>query len=214
MLRRDDDRVEADRAQPVVLDGDLGLAVGAQVGDGAVLARGGQAAGQPVRERDRQRHQLGRLRAGEAEHHALVAGALRVEDVLGVTLAQLDGAVDALGDVGRLRADRDADAAGRAVEALLRRVVADPQDGLAHDARDVGVGLGGDLARDVHLAGGDQGLDRDPAARVLREQGVENAVADLVSDLVRVAFRDRLGGEQAACHGAPQICRIQRNAEV
>ena len=83
-----------------------------------------------------------------------------------------------------------------------------PQDGLAHDRRDVGVRLGGHLAGDVHLAGGDQRLDRDPAARVLREQGVEDAVADLVSDLVRVAFRDRLGGEQAACHGAPQVGRM------
>ena len=63
----------------VVLDGDLGLAVRAQVRDGAVLADLGQAAGQPVRQRDRQRHQLGRLVAGEAEHQALVAGALRVE---------------------------------------------------------------------------------------------------------------------------------------
>ena len=67
--------------QPVVLDGDLGLAVRAQVGNRAVLAHGRQAPGQPVRERDRQRHQLGRLAAREAEHHALVAGALRVERV-------------------------------------------------------------------------------------------------------------------------------------
>ena len=72
--------------------------------------------------------------------------------------------------------------------------------------RDVGVRLGGHLAGDVDLAGRDQGLDRDPAARVLRQQRVEDAVADLVSDLVRVALRDRLGGEQAACHGAPTGC--------
>ena len=39
------------------------------------------------------------------------------------------------------------------------------------------------------------------------EQRVEDAVADLVSDLVRVALGDRLGGEQAACHGAPSDVR-------
>jgi hypothetical protein len=45
--------------QPVVLDGHLGLAVGAQVRDGPVAPDRGEAAGQPVRQRDRQRHQLG-----------------------------------------------------------------------------------------------------------------------------------------------------------
>ena len=42
VLRGDDDGVEADGLVAVVLDGDLGLAVGAQVGDGAVLADLGQ----------------------------------------------------------------------------------------------------------------------------------------------------------------------------
>jgi hypothetical protein len=53
-----------------------------------------------------------------------------------------------------------------------------------------------------------------PMLRIVSRTMLENAVADLVSDLVRVAFRDRLGGEQAACHGAPQIRRIHRSAEV
>ena len=39
----------------------------------------GQPAGEPVGQRDRQRHELGGLVAGEAEHQALVAGALLVE---------------------------------------------------------------------------------------------------------------------------------------
>ena len=41
--------------------------------------------------------------------------------------------------------------------------------------------------------------------RVLREQRVQDAVADLVSDLVRVTLGDRLGGEKTACHGAPYV---------
>ena len=65
---------------------------------------------------------------------------------------------------------------------------------------DVDVAGGGDLAGDVHLAGGDEGLDGDPAARVLRQHGVEDRVADLVGDLVRVALGHRLGREEAAWH--------------
>ena len=64
--------------------------------------------------------------------------------------------------------------------------------------------VGGDLAGDVHLAGGDQRLDRDAAGRVVGEQRVEDRVADRVGDLVGVALGDRLGGEQATGHGAPR----------
>ena len=59
----------------LVLDGDLGLAVGPQVVQLAALADLGQPARHAVGQRDGQRHQLRRLAAGEAEHHALVAGA-------------------------------------------------------------------------------------------------------------------------------------------
>ena len=65
----------------VVLDGDLGLAVGAQVGQRAVLADLGEPARQPVRQRDRQRHQLRGVVDRVAEHQALVAGALGVQRV-------------------------------------------------------------------------------------------------------------------------------------
>ena len=80
----------------VVLDGDLGLAVGTQVGERAVLADLGQPLGEPVRDRDRQRHQLGGVVGGVAEHQALVAGALLVELVLGGADAGLVAVVDTL----------------------------------------------------------------------------------------------------------------------
>ena len=199
MLGRQDDGVEPDGLVAVVADGDLGLAVGAQVGDLAALADGGQALGQPVREVDRQRHQLGGVLAGVAEHQALVAGTLLVERV-DATGAVLVGRVDALGDVGALLADRDLDAAGGPVEALGGGVVADAEHGVADDLGDLDVGLGGDLTGHVDQAGGDHGLDGDAAARVLREHGVEDRVGDLVADLVRVTLGDGLGREQACRH--------------
>ncbi len=157
---------------------------------------------EPVRDRDRQRHQLGRVVAGVAEHQALVAGALLVERVDRLAGARLVAGVDALGDVAGLAADGDHDAAGVPVEALGRRVVADLEDPLAHLLLDVDVAAGGDLAGHDHQAGGEQGLDRDAAARVLLEHRVEHRVADLVSDLVRVTLGHGLGGEESSCHGA------------
>jgi hypothetical protein len=44
----------------------------------------------------------------------------------------------------------------------------------------------------MHQAGGHEGLDGDPTAGVLGEQGIEDGVADLVADLVRVPLGDGL----------------------
>ena len=94
------DGVEPDRGEAVVLDGDLGLTVGAQVVEHAALADLGEPARKPVSQRDRQRHQLGGVLDGVAEHQALVACALQVERVARALDAGLVGGVDTLGDVG------------------------------------------------------------------------------------------------------------------
>lgn len=206
VLGGDHDRVEADGLVAVVLDGDLGLAVGAQVRDRPVLADLGQAPREAVREVDRERHQLGRLVARVAEHQALVARALLVELVLVTLDTRLVGRVDALGDVGGLRADGHRHAAGGAVEALLRGVVTDLEDLLAHELRDRRVRLGRDLTGDVHEARGDERLHGDPGGRVLPQKCIENGVADLVSDLVGVTLGHGLRGEQATGHNAPCGC--------
>ena len=99
VLAGHDDGVETHRPPFGVLDGDLGLAVGPQVGNGAVLSHGGQPAREPVRKRDRQRHELRGLGARVAEHQALVTRALTVERVVRAVLALLVGVVDALGNV-------------------------------------------------------------------------------------------------------------------
>ena len=130
------------RSSLVVLDGDLGLAVGTQVGQRAVLAHLGEPLGEPVRDGDRQRHQLGGVVAGVAEHQALVAGTLPVQLVVGRADAGLVAVVDARGDVAGLAADRHLHAAGLAVEALVGGVVADLEDLLAHQLGDRGVGVG------------------------------------------------------------------------
>ncbi len=82
VLGREHDGVEPHRLVALVGDGDLGLAVGAQVGELVALAHLGEALRQPVGEVDRQRHQLGGVVARVAEHQALVAGALLVEWVV------------------------------------------------------------------------------------------------------------------------------------
>ena len=103
-----------------------------------------------VGQRDRQRHQLGRVVAGVAEHQALVAGAdlLALRGVL----------VDAHGDVGALPVDREHHGAGVGADAHLVVGVADVADHLADDVGIVDHGLGGDFAGDDGDAGGDHRL--------------------------------------------------------
>ena len=101
VLGGEHDLDDLDRLAVLVAHRDLGLPVRAQVRQDLGLAHVGEAAGELVRECDRQRHELGRLGAGEAEHHALVAGALGVEHVVVVDVgALLECFVDALADVG------------------------------------------------------------------------------------------------------------------
>src|SRR4051794_21397578 len=74
--------------------------------------------------------------------------------------------------------------------------VADLGDALAHELRDIDVGLRRDLARDDHETGRDQRLAGNSPARILAEYCVEDGVGDLVGDLVRVTFGDGLGREE------------------
>ena len=156
-------------------------------------------------QRDWQRHQLRCVVARVSEHQPLIAGTLPIELIDAFSVATLVPLVDALRDVGRLGTDRHRYAARRTVETLLRRVVADSEDHLADDRWDIGPRLGRHLTGDVHLARRDERLDCYPAFRVVLEQRVEDAVTDLVGDLVRVAFGDGLGREQATGHGAPSV---------
>src|SRR6266568_676908 len=133
VLRREHHGIDAHRPAVDVLDRHLRLAVGPQVGQGLVFADARQLTRQLMRQLDRHRHQLRRLVAGKAEHHALVAGA---------------AGVDALRDVGRLLLDGDDDATGFGIEAESGMVITGLLDGVANHIAHLDIGVGGDLADD------------------------------------------------------------------
>ena len=158
-----------------VFHADLALAVGAEEIQSALAAHLRKPPHQLVRHHDGQRHQLGRFVAGEAEHHALVAGA---------------AGIHAHGDIGRLRLDQVVHAAGVAIESVAGVVVADVLDGAARDARNVHVGRGGDFAGHDAGAGGHQHLARHAAGGIVRQDRVQYGVGNLVGNLIRMAFGD------------------------
>ena len=211
MLRGDDDGRDLDGLAVLVAHGDLGLAVGAQVGQSAVVAHGGQALGQAACQVVRHGHEGLGLVGGVAEHHALVAGSDQVDRVGGGAGLGLKRLVDALGDIGGLLVDEAHDAAGIAVKAKLGAVVANAADNATGNFLHVNVCLGADLASDDDGAGGHEGLagaadvfhvgghavGRNVALLLqlyfFGEDCVEDGIADLVGDLIGMAFGYRLG---------------------
>ncbi len=178
--RGDDHGIQPHGLAVHVLHADLGLAVGAQVVQQPGAADFAQLGHQLVGQHDGQRHQLGGLVAGVAEHQALVARA---------------AGVHAHGDVGRLALERADHAAGVAVEAVGRVRVADVPDDLPGDPGHVHVGGGRDLARHDAQARGDQHLAGHAARGVILHHRVQHGVGDLVRHLVGMPLGDRLRGE-------------------
>ncbi len=144
------------------------------------------------------------LGAGVAEHHALVAGAFFFAALLFL-------GVDAHRDVGRLAVQQHFDVGAVIGEAVL--VVADILDHAAGDLADQFAVDDGDavdgaeqlaaaFARDHDLVGRAQRLAAEPGIDeaivgnaeldVLLDEGVEDSVGDLVRDLVRMTFGNRL----------------------
>lgn len=147
----------------LVLDGDLGLRVGAEPGKGAGATSNSHGGVELVGKHDGEGHQLLGLVCRVSEHDTLVTGTVILERAV----------VETLGDIGRLLLDRDENVAGLVVEALGRVVVANLLNGLADNLLVVDLGLGGDFTENHDHAGLGGGLAGDLGGRVFPEASIE-----------------------------------------
>ena len=122
--------------------------------------------------------------------------------------------IDALGDVGALVVDGVKHAAGVAIEAVLRAIVADLAQHLARKRGHVDVCLSADLAGHNDHAGSGHGLAGAAHLRgvgrltgrgdvalpgkldLLLKDSVEHGVGNLIAHLVGMTLGDGLGREQ------------------
>ena len=182
----------------VVFDGHLRLAIRTKMRHLAALAHFGETIRQTVRQMNRQRHKHVGLVARIAEHHALVARALRLIPLftgrLRLLLATQPG--NALVDFRTLLGKRHRHTAGIGVKSHTGAGVADIAHRGAHDVLDVGIAFAGHLTEHEELSDRGAGLHGDMGMRILREHIVENRIGNLVADLIRMALRHRLGGNQ------------------
>lgn len=168
----------------LVLDGDLGLGVGAEPGEGAVTAGSRHGSVELVGEEKGEGEELRGLVGGVSEHDTLVTGTELLEGLL---------VVETLGDIGGLLLNGDEQVKGLVVEALGGVIVADVLDGVTDNLLVVELGLGGDLTEDHDHTGLGGGLASDLGEGVLSQAGVEDGIGDLIGDLVGVTLTDRLG---------------------
>ena len=201
VLGGDNDGVQRDGGIALVDEGDLGLAVRAQVRDDALLAHLAEPERQAVGGGNRKRHVLGGFVRCVAEHQALVACAGAVL-VLGLAAgAHLLGGIHAVADLLGLLADGDVDATGLAVEADVGGVKPNIGENAAHQVGNLHVCLGADLAHHVDLARGGQRFHRHAGVGILGEECVQNRVRNGVTNLVRMPLGHGLGGKEANRRG-------------
>jgi hypothetical protein len=176
VLGRDDDSVDTEgndsTAVVGVLDGDLGLGVGAQPVQGSVVTGLGHGRVELVGQKEGEGQELRGLVGGISEHDTLVTGTELLKSLL---------VVQTLGNVGRLLLNGDEDVAGLVVEALVRRVVANVLDGATDDLLVVEVGLGGDFTEDHDHSGLGGSLASNLGEGVLLQAGIEDGIGDLIA---------------------------------
>ena len=159
-----------------------------EVGNHAFPPGDGETPGELVRERDGERHELRRLAAGEANHHALVACSEVQLFARAVLPTLFQRGVHACLDVRRLLVDADDDLARLVVDADLLVVVADAPDRVADDGLVVDLGRSGYLADHDNDVRARRSLTGDAGHRVLCVDRVEYGVRHLVAQLVRVSL--------------------------
>ncbi len=187
VLARNNHGVHGDRhVVRIVAEGHLSLAVGAQLGQHTVLTDLGQTLREAVRQPNRGGHQHVRLVRSVTEHDALVTRTLAVVLVSSDALTNLEGLVHAGVNVRGLLTNGHGHAAELAVEAAGGGIVADTQNGLAHDGGDFDVAGGGHLTSNMHLTGGYHGLHSNVRCGILGDDAVKDGVRNLVTNLIGV----------------------------
>ena len=188
VLSRDNDGVDALRDNGtvvvLVLDGDLGLGVGSEPGEGAVTASSGHGSVELVSEEESKGEELRGLVSGITEHDTLVTSTELLKSLL---------VVETLGNVRGLLLNSDEQVAGLVVKTLLGVIVTDVLDGITDDLLVVELGLGGDLTEDHDHTGLGGSLTSNLGEGVLAKAGIEDGVGNLISDLVGVTLTNGLG---------------------
>ena len=205
VLRGDQHGVDAKRDHGTVVvlifDGDLRLTIRQHPRAGAVLSDDGQSVTQSVRQYQSQRHQRFVFVGGVTKHDTLVTGT-DVFQRLGTH------AVDALADIRRLLVQSNQNFTRVTVQAVFFGVEADVFADLSHDRFVVNLGGGGDFTENHDHVRLGRGFARDFRIWILGQDGIQDAVGNLIGEFVRVAFVDGFGREEKVFNLLGHLIRL------
>ena len=172
-----------------VLDGDLRLTIREHPRARTILADDGEAVTELGGQNVRQRHEFRSFIRGVAKHVTLVT---RTDVFIGLGAHT----VHTLTNVRGLVVQLDEHAALVTVQAGFIRDETDVAAHLAHDGFVVNLGLGRDFTENHHHVGLRRGLARNLGIRILREARIQDAVGDLIRELIRVTLVHGFGSEK------------------
>ena len=187
--------VDALRPAISVFDPDLSLGIGQQIRQRLLQGLGIQDLSDPVRQRDRQRHQRLGLIAGVAEYRRLILDR-KATELLIIHRVQIERVIVAITMIH----EAGHDGAGIGIEDIGR--VADAANHLAGDIGDGDPGFGRIVRRDEEHTARDRALGIDSRISIEPQHMIDDGIADLITELVRVSCSHRLRGEdEIVAHG-------------
>jgi len=173
VLRGDDDRIDPYGPPVFVLDRDLRFPIRPHPFENVFLAYFGEPLGQAVSQDDRHRHEFSGFVGGIPEHQPLITGS---------------AGIHAHRDVTRLLVNRGENGTGVVVESPGGIAVADVFNDFADNVGDFNVGLRRDFSGHQCDACGEDRFAGDARILILSDNGIQDAVGDLVGNFIRMSF--------------------------
>lgn len=191
VLGGDDDGVNSDGCEEtsflLVFNSDLGLGVGSEPWESAIVSDDGQTLAKSGGEDVSQWHEFFGLVGGVTEHVSLITSSDLFDGL---------SDVNSLSNVRTLLFNGNQDVASLVVETLGGIVEANALDCVTDHLLVINVGLGGNFSENHHHTSLGAGFASNLAVGVLSEASIQNGIGDLIAKLVRMSLRDTFGGEQ------------------
>ena len=109
--------------------------------------------------------------------------------------------VHAHGDIGGLLVNVRNDTADLTVKPVLGTVITNVTDDFPGNLGNIHIAAGGNLTHDVNQTRGNRGLAGYASLGILRQNGVQHGIGDLIADLIGMAFGYGFRSKQKmSCH--------------
>ena len=167
-----------------------------------------------MRQRNRQRHQLLRLRRRIPKHHPLIPSTSHIQNIIIPRIRpRLPRRIHPLRNIRRLLINRIDHRTRITIKPKRRIRIPNPPHRLPRHMRNIHIRRRRDLPRNQHQPRIHQRLTRHPTKRIIHQHRIQNPIRNLISNLVRMPLSHRLRRKQKLVIGIHSH-RIWRNSSA